>query len=116
MQWFLVGKFVKAAIKHFPTTAGRRIYAATDYYSPSRMVAEFAEVTGHKAQAVQIPAETFKSFMSPSVAQEMLENILLLGDVGYFDGEDLGPSLALLDEKPIEWKEFVAFHAATKFP
>jgi hypothetical protein len=45
----------------------------------------------------------------------MLENILLLGDAGYYGGEDLGPSLALLDEKPIDWKEFVAFQAA-KFP
>jgi hypothetical protein len=109
------GKFVKAAIKHFPTTAGRRILAACDYYTPSRLVAEFAEVSGHKAQAVQIPAETFKSFLPAPVAQELLENILLLGDVGYYGGEDLGPSLALLDEKPIDWKEFVASQAA-KFP
>jgi hypothetical protein len=109
------GRFVKAALKHYPSTLGRRILAATDYYTPARLVAEFSEVTGHKAQAVQIPADTFKSSLPPPVAQEILENILLLEDPGYFGGEDLGPSKGLLDEKPTDWKDFVAKNKA-KWP
>ncbi|KAL2843688.1 hypothetical protein BJY01DRAFT_264159 [Aspergillus pseudoustus] len=102
------GKFVKAAIKNFPTSINQRILAATDYYAPKRIIAEFTEVTGYKAQAVEIPEDIFKSFLPAPVAQEMLENILLLEDPGYFAGESLEPSLALLDEKPVQWKEFVA--------
>lgn len=56
---------------------------------------------------VQIPSETFKSFLPAAVAQEMLENIQLLEDPGYYTGEPLDKSLALLDEKPVQWKEFV---------
>ncbi|KAH8433778.1 NmrA/HSCARG family protein [Aspergillus melleus] len=101
------GKFVKAAISNWPSTAGQRILAATDYYSPKRIVDEFQQVTGYKAQAVEVPSETFKSFLPEPIAQEMLENIQLLEDPGYFAGESLEPSLKLLDSKPTLWEEFV---------
>ncbi|PYH76841.1 NmrA-domain-containing protein [Aspergillus uvarum CBS 121591] len=106
------GKFVKAAIKHFPSSVGQRILAADDYYSPQRIVDEFHEVTGYKVQTAQIPEEVFKSFLPAPIAQEMLENILLLEDPGYYAGESLAPSHELLDkgDKPTSWKEFVAHH------
>ncbi|OOF97626.1 hypothetical protein ASPCADRAFT_206405 [Aspergillus carbonarius ITEM 5010] len=104
------GKFVKAALKHYPATQGQRILAATDYYSPRRIVEEFQQTTGYQAQAVTIPADTFKSFLPPPIAQEMLENILLLEDPGYYAGESLTPSHELLDkeEQPTQWKEYVS--------
>lgn len=102
------GKFVKAAITNYPSSVNRRILAATDYYSPERIIEEFQDVTGYKAQAVQIPADVFKSFLPAPVAQEMLENMLLLEDPGYYGGESLRPSQELLDENPTEWKDFVA--------
>ncbi|RAL07819.1 NmrA/HSCARG family protein [Aspergillus homomorphus CBS 101889] len=104
------GKFVKAAIKHFPATAGQRILAAEEYYSPRQIVEEFQEVTGYKAQTAQVPADVFKSFLPENIAQEILENILLLEIPGYYAGESLAPSRKLLDEddKPTTWKEFVA--------
>ncbi|KAH8429666.1 NmrA/HSCARG family protein [Aspergillus melleus] len=99
------GKFVIAAINRGPSN--ERILAATEYYTPERLMAEFSEVTGHKAQAVQIPSEVFKSFLPPPVAEELNENILLLEDPGYYGGESLDTSHALLDQKPTGWKEFV---------
>ncbi|KAE8148743.1 hypothetical protein BDV25DRAFT_168251 [Aspergillus avenaceus] len=104
------GKFVKAAIKHYPTALNQRILAATDYYTPRRIVEEFSQVTGYKVQAMQIPVDVFKSFLPPPVAQEMLENILLLENPGYYAGESLSPSHDLLDaeDKPTQWKEFAA--------
>ncbi|RFU35530.1 hypothetical protein B7463_g804, partial [Scytalidium lignicola] len=101
------GKFVKAAIKHYPSYLGKRIYAATDYYSPSRLISEFSGVIGKSAVSVQIPEDAFKSALPPPVAQELLETVLLLEDPGYYAGEDLKDSLKLLDEKPTTWKEFV---------
>lgn len=103
-----IGKFVKAAIKHYPSSVNQRILAATDYYSPERIINEFKEVTGYQAQAVQIPGDVFKSFLPPAVAQEMLENIMLLEDPGYYAGEPLSPSLALVDEKPTQWKDYLS--------
>ncbi|KAF4969843.1 hypothetical protein FSARC_3001 [Fusarium sarcochroum] len=101
------GKFVKAAIKHFPSTLNKRIYAASDYYSPNQMLAEFNEVTGKSATFYQAPPDVFKTFLPQPIAEEMTENMLLLEDPGYYGGADLKESLSLLDEKPTTWKEFV---------
>ncbi|KAK5993037.1 NmrA-like family domain-containing protein 1 [Cladobotryum mycophilum] len=101
------GKFVKAALKNFPAYTNKHILGATDYYSLEKLISEFSEVIGKPAKAVQIPDETWKSFLSPSIAQEMMENFKLLEDPGYYGGEDLAESLALLEEKPTTWKEFV---------
>lgn len=104
----MTGKFVKAAITHYPETEGRRILAAMDYYTAPQIIKEFTEVTGLKAEVVRVPGETFKSFIPAPMAEELLENMLLLEDPGYYGGESLAPSLALLDEKPTSWKDFVA--------
>ncbi|KAM0262142.1 hypothetical protein ACHAQJ_001885 [Trichoderma viride] len=104
------GKFVKAAIKNFPSQSGNRILAAADYYTIDRLISEFSQVIGKPAQAVQISDDKFKSFLSPAAAQELLENMKLLEDPGYYAGEALGESLALLEEKPVTWKEFVEKH------
>lgn len=71
------------------------------------MMAEFSEAIGKPAGFVQIPGEVFKSFLPPPVAQELLENMLLMEDPGYYAGADLSESLAMLDEKPVSWKQFV---------
>lgn len=70
-------------------------------------MSEFSEVLGKPAGFVQIPAETFKSFLPQIVAQELLENFYLTEDPGYYAGADLSESLGMLDEKPISWKKFV---------
>lgn len=103
----VLGKFVKAAIKNFPAQSGKRILAATDYYTIDRLISEFSEVMGKPAQAVQISDDKFKSFLPPAAAQELLENMKLLEDPGYYAGESLEESLSLLEEKPTTWKEFV---------
>ncbi|KAK2608576.1 hypothetical protein QQS21_002923 [Conoideocrella luteorostrata] len=102
------GIFVKAAIKNFPDTKGQRILAATDYYTPSRIISEFENVMGKKASYAEVPHDVFKSFLPAPAAQELLENMLLLQEPGYYAGADLKPSLALLGEdKPTTWKTFV---------
>ncbi|KAL7944933.1 hypothetical protein V8C42DRAFT_324121 [Trichoderma barbatum] len=101
------GKFVKAAIKGFPSQTRTRILAAADYYTIDRLIAEFSEVMGQPAHAVQIDDEMFKSFLPPPAAQELLENMKLLEDPGYYAGESLEESLSLLEEKPTTWKEYV---------
>ncbi|KAF4443721.1 nitrogen metabolic regulation nmr [Fusarium acutatum] len=102
-----MGKFVKAAIKNFPGTINKRIFAATDYYSPNRIISEFSEVIGKPATFNQVPADVFESFLPASVAKELTENMMLLEDPGYYGDADLKESLGLLDEKPVTWKEFV---------
>ncbi|KAH6867794.1 hypothetical protein B0T10DRAFT_541803 [Thelonectria olida] len=101
------GKFVKAAIQQYPSVLGKQIYAATDYYTPSRVASEFSKVIGKPTTAIQLPPDVFKSFLPPPVAQEMLENMLLLEDPGYYARADLKESLDLLSDKPTTWEAFV---------
>ncbi|KAF4594392.1 NmrA-domain-containing protein [Ophiocordyceps camponoti-floridani] len=101
------GKFVKPALSRFPDLVGRRILAASSYVTVSELLATFSDVMGKPAQARVLPAETWKSFLPAEGAQELLENMLLLEKPGYFGGEKLEESLALLDEKPTAWKAFV---------
>ncbi|OAA36836.1 NmrA family transcriptional regulator [Metarhizium rileyi] len=100
------GIFVKAALRN--SSDGNIIRAATDYYTPSRILSEFEQVTGKKVAFQQVPPETFKSFLPPPAAQELLENMLLLQEPGYYAGADLKDSLDLLGhDKPSTWKAFV---------
>lgn len=101
------GKFVKAAIKSYPSLLGQHIYAANNYLTPAEAVSQFSEVIGKPAVFQQLPNEVYKSFLPAPVAQELLENMLLFGDAGYYGGADLTASLNLVDEKPTSWKEYV---------
>ncbi|EED15656.1 NmrA family transcriptional regulator, putative [Talaromyces stipitatus ATCC 10500] len=107
------GKFVKAVITHFPDTIGKRILMATDYLTPKQVTDELAETFGVKAAAVQIPEETFKSFLPGPIAQEMLENMLVLEKEGYFGGEGLDQSHALLEDGVTSWKDHILRRSST---
>lgn len=102
------GIFVKAAVKHSPETFSKQILASSGYFTPDRIISEFEEVTGKKVSYVEIPHDLFKSFLPAAVAQELMENMLLLQDPGYYAGADLKPSLGMLgDDKVTSWKSFV---------
>ncbi|CBF77158.1 hypothetical protein AN4608.2 [Aspergillus nidulans FGSC A4] len=108
-----LGKYVATALKSPSKTQGSRILAATDYYTPTRILKEFEEVTGHKTRFIQIDHETYKSFMPGYVGLEMLENHLFIEEPGYYLGQSLKDSLDLLTDagfKPTTWKEFVESH------
>ncbi|KAK3114998.1 hypothetical protein LTR53_006083 [Teratosphaeriaceae sp. CCFEE 6253] len=107
------GKFVRAIMREFPACLGKQTYAAVDYLTPRRLLAESSEVVGKPASFVRVAEETFKSFLPPPVAQELLENILLLEDPGYYAGvalEEGGPMPA--KEELTTWKEFVQANKA----
>ncbi|KAK9364339.1 hypothetical protein V1509DRAFT_636700 [Lipomyces kononenkoae] len=82
------GIFVKAAVQHFPVMNSNHILAATGYYTPERILSEFEQVTGKRASYLEVPHEAFKSFLPVPAAQEILENMLLLQDPGYYAGAD----------------------------
>lgn len=100
-------------LKAYPSCVGKQVFAATDYYTPNRIVSEFGEVLSKQAAFVQLPAETFKSFLPPPVAQELLENHLLLEDPGYYAGADLEESRKIAVGEPTTWKDFVKANAST---
>jgi len=91
------GKFVKGILLNRDKVLGKRIPGATDYYTVEQIVDEFREVfpeAGKGAIASHIPETVWigdhvKAGMSPEMADEMSQNMRLMGEFGYFGGMDL---------------------------
>ncbi|KAI9794179.1 MAG: hypothetical protein M1816_006104 [Peltula sp. TS41687] len=107
------GKFVKAILLQRDQTLGKRVCGATDYYTPDQIVQQLNETKpGVEAKFVQISDEDFmrglaNAGFSERVQVELLQNMLFMPEFGYFGKEDLAESVAILDEKPTTWKEFI---------
>jgi hypothetical protein len=55
----------------------------------------------------QVSPDEYKSFLPEFMAEEMLENHLLIEEPGYYNGMSLQASLDALEDKPTTWTEFV---------
>ncbi|KAH3161880.1 hypothetical protein KXW84_007658 [Aspergillus fumigatus] len=105
-----MGKYVAAVLKNPSESLGAQILAAEDYYTPTRILQEFEEVTGQKARFVQVDPDTFKSFMPGLIGEEMLQNHLFIENPGYFNGRDLKESNDWLEKagyQLMSWREFL---------
>ena len=97
------GKFVKAMFLNEDKVFGKRVYGATAYYTPAQIVEEFKEVypsVAKDAGYTQLPHEVFKGIIAgtgaPEVVQEeMLQNMRLLPEFGYYGGDTLDFSLGV---------------------
>jgi hypothetical protein len=104
------GKYFVAVARNPDKVLGKQIYAAADYYSPDRAMAEFQDVTGKTGRYVQLEHDMYKSFLPPPIAQELLENELLCEEPGFFAGGSLAEGHRLLAEvglAPTTWKDFL---------
>ncbi|KAI9732975.1 MAG: hypothetical protein M1818_007408 [Claussenomyces sp. TS43310] len=110
------GKFVKAILLKPKQTLGKEIYGATDYYSVNDMINTFKEVKpvdAKGATATEIPHQTYKDILASKgmpafVQEELLENFLLNAEPGYYGGQSLKESHAILDEPLTTLKEYLA--------
>ena len=97
------GKFVKAMFLNEQNVLGKRIYGATAYYTPAQIVQEFKQVFPSGAKDAgynQLPGDVFKGIMASTgapeiVQEEMLQNMRLMPEFGYYGGESLDSSLAV---------------------
>ncbi|KAG0651199.1 hypothetical protein D0Z07_2002 [Hyphodiscus hymeniophilus] len=110
------GKFVKGILLNREKTLGARIYGATAYYTLTEIVKEFQEVfpeAGKSAKAVELPHEVYKGAlgqagMPESAQEELLQNMRLLNEFGYYGGAKLDESHSILVDKLTTWKEYAA--------
>lgn len=89
---------------------GAQIFAAADYYTPTRILTEFEEVTGNKTRFVQVDSETYKGFIPGPMGEEMLENHLFIESPGYYKGQSLKESHDFLEKagfQPTTWKAYL---------
>jgi hypothetical protein len=110
------GKFVKGILLHRERTLGKRIYGATDYYTITQIVDQFKELypeAGKTAKSVELPHEVFKGILKGAgnpdeSAEELLQNMRLMNEFGYYGGADLKESHEILVDKLTTWKDFMA--------
>jgi hypothetical protein len=94
------GKFVKGILNNREKTLGKRIYGATDYYTIDEIVKEFKEQypeAGKTAKSAELPHEVFKGIImktgAPATsAEELLQNMRLMNEFGYYFGASLDES------------------------
>jgi len=109
-----VGLFAALALLRPEETLNQRLAGAAGLFSPNQMVEEFRAVTGKEAKYNHITYETFRSFLSASAADELVGNMQLIEDPGYYVGESSDFVSKTIDElvdaglrKPTTWKEYV---------
>ena len=94
------GKFVKAILLNREKWLGKNVLGATDYYTPDQIVEQFKEVkpkAGQGATFAELPPEVFKGFLAKAgmpepVQEEMLQNMQLMPQFGYYGGASLKES------------------------
>ena len=94
------GKFVKGILLNREKALGMRVYGATAYYSVAEIVKEFQEVfpeAGKSAKAVELPHAVFKGALAKSGLpeegqEELLQNMRLMNEFGYYGGAKLDES------------------------
>ncbi|KAK4104398.1 NmrA-domain-containing protein [Parathielavia hyrcaniae] len=99
------GKYFVAVAKNRSKVLGQQIRAAADYYTPTRVMQEFREVTGKEGQYVQLDQEVYKSFLPPPISQEILENELLCEEPDFFAGGSLAEGHELLAGPTSTWRD-----------
>ena len=108
------GKYVKAAVLNRDKLLGKQILGATEYLTTGQVVETFKKAfpeAGKDASFKQVPAEAFKEVlvkaqgMPDFVAQEFLENMLLLDQFGYYGGASLDETHNLVEDHLTTWAE-----------
>ncbi|KAF8459658.1 hypothetical protein BDZ91DRAFT_742007 [Kalaharituber pfeilii] len=111
------GKFIKGILLNREKTLGKRVLGATKYMSPNEVIEVFKKVKVETAkekgaQYNEVPADIYKAFLPPAIADEYTQNMVLLGTYGYYGWESLDWSHSIVDEPLTTWEEFVATEPA----
>ena len=78
------GKFVAGILANIPKPSGRRVFGATDWYTPTDMVSTIEKVSGKKTTFTSLPDEVFESFLPPSIAKELQETFAFIREHAYY--------------------------------
>ncbi|KLU81320.1 hypothetical protein MAPG_00411 [Magnaporthiopsis poae ATCC 64411] len=108
-----------------PIPIFQRVYAASAYMTPDELVAGFRATfprDGATARFYSTPHADYLAFMSPilggdELAEEVLQNMRLFAEGGYYGGASLDGTLKLVEgagEKLTTWPEFLASSKAFK--
>ncbi|WYZ44353.1 hypothetical protein EsH8_VII_000789 [Colletotrichum jinshuiense] len=109
------GKYVKGIVLNREKVLGKRVLASSGYTTAGEAVEVFKKVypeAGKTARFNQLSHDQFRGALTGQgmpgfVAEEMLQNMRLLDEFGYYGGEKLDESLALVEDKLTTWEDHV---------
>lgn len=104
------GKFVAGILAQAESLSGKRVFAATGWYTPTEMMATIEKVSGKKVTFSSLPDQVYEGFLPPAVAKELMETFAFMREFPYYgpgSEEGLAESLKIVTEKPTTWEEFV---------
>ncbi|KAG7118204.1 NmrA-like family domain-containing protein 1 like [Verticillium longisporum] len=117
------GIWVKAIVRKRDQLLGKRILGATKYTTPAELVDGFTQAfpeAGRAASFFSMPHEMFLQVVQDAMglpdwaAESILEMMRLVNEGGYFGFESLGESLAVLEDEPTAWVDFLKRNEAFK--
>jgi uncharacterized protein YbjT (DUF2867 family) len=118
------GKFIKAAVLNRDTVLGKRILGATEYMPLDGLVDAFRRVfpeAGKTARYEQVPDEAHRdvllnqSKLPEFVVEDLMESFEMFRRFGYYFGESLDETHALVEDKLTTYDEFLS-KETTGFP
>ncbi|KAL8290659.1 hypothetical protein RB600_006209 [Gaeumannomyces tritici] len=120
------GKYIKAIVLNRDSLLGKQVPAASEYLTPEQLIAGFRATfprDGASARFVRLSHEEFIAGMRAKlpgapdfVAEEVLQNMRLFAEGGYYGGRSLGETVKLVEgvgEKLTSWPEFLKTAAKT---
>jgi hypothetical protein len=116
------GKYVKAIVLHREELLGKDFYGATSYLTVDQVLEAFKKTfpeAGKTARFQQVPEDkyiaTLKGMGLPEfAAEELLENMLLLENPGYYGGAKLEESHKYVEDKLTTLEEYMKKHEVFK--
>lgn len=110
------GKFVKGILTHRDKVLGKRVLAATDYYTPSDVISFFKSLypkAGESAKFVQVSKDDYKGALAEAgmpekAQQELYENMAFMNEYGYYGKDSLAESHKVrLTSLFLRWFDFM---------
>ncbi|KAL0935368.1 hscarg protein [Colletotrichum truncatum] len=109
------GKFIKGIVLNREKVLGKRILGATEYITAGEALETFKKVypeAGKNAKYNQLTHDQFRDILKSQglpdfAAEEMLQNFRLLDEFGYYGGEKLDESHAIVEDKLTTWEDHV---------
>jgi uncharacterized protein YbjT (DUF2867 family) len=109
------GKVVKSIVLNKDKVLGKRVLAAYKYMTPKEILDDFRTVypmAGKSARFFSVPHSAYTDMlkgmgMPDFAAEELLENMRLMDEGGYYGGASLDESHAILHDSLTSWKDFI---------
>ena len=110
------GKWVSAILAEPEKHEGQVVAGTTKLYTIEEIVEILSKASGKTVKYVQVPADTFRNFMPPIMAERIMQMMLYFQDVGYY-----GPQTKQVVEaspqkargKPNTFEEYLANNPVT---